>query len=103
MNNMTGGTLPAMTWKEVMTFAHQNLELRPLLGLEGEKGPAVAANAAQGGNAQTQNPAQFMSTGTLSRRSHEVLQGLGDLFREADNSASLRTSENPLSNRVAMP
>ena len=28
-NNMTGGTLPAMAWKEVMAFAHQNLEIRP--------------------------------------------------------------------------
>ncbi len=41
-NNMTGGTLPAMTWKEVMAFAHQNLELRPIPGLAPEPGPAVA-------------------------------------------------------------
>ena len=37
-NNMTGGTLPAMTWKEVMAFAHQNLELRPIPGLAPEHG-----------------------------------------------------------------
>ena len=33
MNNMTGGTLPALTWHEVMAFAHQNLEIRPIPGL----------------------------------------------------------------------
>ena len=34
MNDMTGGTLPAMTWQEVMAFAHQNLEIRPIPGVE---------------------------------------------------------------------
>src|SRR5271163_4753424 len=30
---MTGGTLPAMTWHNIMTYAHQGVELRPLPGL----------------------------------------------------------------------
>jgi len=30
---MTGGTLPAMTWHNIMTYAHQGIELRPLPGL----------------------------------------------------------------------
>ena len=34
MNDMTGGTLPAMTWHEVMNLAHQNLEIRPIPGAE---------------------------------------------------------------------
>jgi penicillin-binding protein 1A len=29
---MTGGTLPAMTWGQIMTFAHQGIELKPLVG-----------------------------------------------------------------------
>ena len=40
MNDMTGGTLPAMTWQEVMAVAHQNLEIRPIPGLEPEAQPA---------------------------------------------------------------
>ncbi|MGH6822169.1 MAG: transglycosylase domain-containing protein [Methylocella sp.] len=32
MNNMTGGTLPAQTWHEVMEYAHQGVELKPLPG-----------------------------------------------------------------------
>ncbi len=31
--NMTGGSLPAMTWKEIMQFAHQGLELKPIPGV----------------------------------------------------------------------
>ena len=30
---MTGGTLPAMTWHDIMTYAHQGVELQPLPGL----------------------------------------------------------------------
>jgi penicillin-binding protein 1A len=30
---MTGGTLPALLWHNIMTYAHQGVELRPLAGL----------------------------------------------------------------------
>jgi penicillin-binding protein 1A len=39
MNNMTGGTLPAATWHEVMEYAHQGIELKPL---PGRPAPAAA-------------------------------------------------------------
>ena len=32
MNNMTGGTLPAATWHDVMAYAHQGIDLKPLPG-----------------------------------------------------------------------
>lgn len=31
---LTGGLLPAMTWQRLMSYAHQNVELRPIPGLE---------------------------------------------------------------------
>jgi penicillin-binding protein 1A len=34
MNNMTGGTVPAMTWQKVMTYAHQNIDLLPVPFIE---------------------------------------------------------------------
>jgi penicillin-binding protein 1A len=40
MEKMTGGTLPAATWHDVMEYAHQGIELKPLLGR-----PAVAATS----------------------------------------------------------
>ena len=33
-NRMTGGTLPAMTWKKVMEYANQGVELRPIPGID---------------------------------------------------------------------
>lgn len=35
-NDMTGGSLPAMTWRRMMTGLHQNIEIKPIPGLEGE-------------------------------------------------------------------
>ncbi len=32
-NNMTGGSLPAMTFREIMSFAHAGLELKPIPGV----------------------------------------------------------------------
>lgn len=31
---LTGGSLPAMTWQRLMTYAHQNIELKPIPGIE---------------------------------------------------------------------
>ena len=33
-NEMTGGSLPAMTWQRLMAYAHQNVELKPIPGIE---------------------------------------------------------------------
>jgi penicillin-binding protein 1A len=44
-NRMTGGSLPAMTWQQIMLHAHEGIELRPLPGLRqapGSSRPAVA-------------------------------------------------------------
>jgi len=32
--NMTGGSLPAMTWQRLMAYAHQNIEIKPIPGIE---------------------------------------------------------------------
>ncbi len=43
-NRLTGGRLPAMTWKKFMTYAHQNVEILPLPYVEAEEqGPAAPA------------------------------------------------------------
>ncbi len=43
-NNMTGGSLPAMTWHEIMSYAHQGIDLKPL---PGEPPPPSAKPAAK--------------------------------------------------------
>jgi penicillin-binding protein 1A len=47
-NRMTGGSLPAQTWHDIMTVAHQGVEIKEIAGIgAGQKSP-VAANAAAG-------------------------------------------------------
>jgi penicillin-binding protein 1A len=48
MENMTGGTLPAQTWHEIMEYAHQGIELKPLPGRPATAGasPPAAGTAA---------------------------------------------------------
>jgi penicillin-binding protein 1A len=91
MNDMTGGTLPAMTWKEVMTVAHQNIEIRPIPGLE-PGGPTVASKP---GSTPTDQQAQSQAylAGTLTRRSYEVLGGIGNLFKSAERPAAVKEAE----------
>ena len=51
---MTGGTIPALIWHNVMAYAHQSVELRPLPGLPPtpQHAPPVADAALQGAPAQ---------------------------------------------------
>ncbi|MDP3896197.1 MAG: PBP1A family penicillin-binding protein, partial [Mesorhizobium sp.] len=49
-NNMTGGSLPAMTWQRLMAYAHQNITLKPIPGIENpfvEAPPKAVADAAK--------------------------------------------------------
>ena len=82
-NNMTGGTLPARTWHEIMAYAHQGIELKNPYGVVGapEINMPTATASASGRLGAPQRPA------TLSRRSSEALGGLDDLFRSAQSKA----------------
>ena len=102
MNDMTGGTIPAMTWKEVMAVAHQNLEIRPMPGLEPES-PGRVASSNRPAADQAQSASQAYLAGTLSRRSYEVLGGIGSLFQSAGQSTSTVSQATDPSRQVAMP
>ncbi|MGE3247695.1 MAG: transglycosylase domain-containing protein [Beijerinckiaceae bacterium] len=70
MRNMTGGSIPAQTWHDIMIYAHQGIELKPLLGAEPPK-PAVAALGASGAGASTLGTP--LRPATLSRQSAAAL------------------------------
>ena len=46
---MTGGTIPAPTWHNVMAYAHQGVELRTLPGLPPPQHAPTVADAARAG------------------------------------------------------
>jgi penicillin-binding protein 1A len=79
MNNMTGGSLPAQTWHDIMVYAHNGVELKPLPGLPAPPpGPAVVNSGTVAELGVPQHPAQ------LSRRASDAIVSIEDLLRTAD-------------------
>jgi penicillin-binding protein 1A len=83
-NKMTGGTLPAMTWQQVMVVAHQGADLRPIPGVapfppeqqpkKGEPPPQTADGTA---------PPPPMVPQALTRNATLVLHDIGVMIDSA--------------------
>jgi penicillin-binding protein 1A len=79
-SNMTGGSLPAMIWHEIMSYAHQGVEIRPIPGLQPLEKPAQPAPAAQNRPAgfEILNPAP---ASRLTQRGAAALTALDDQLK----------------------
>jgi penicillin-binding protein 1A len=44
-NKLTGGILPAMTWQKFMAYAHTNIEIKPVYGIDFKPAPFIVAKA----------------------------------------------------------
>ena len=79
---LTGGRLPAMTWQKFMTYAHQNIELRPIPYVDdpfpGSKAPKAVA-ATDGDSEQV----AAIRPKTLSTAAEDNLRELEKIFRSA--------------------
>jgi penicillin-binding protein 1A len=76
---MTGGTIPALVWHDIMAYAHQGVELRPLTGLPApQHAPTVADPAFKGG----QGPPQAL----LTRKATEALVRVERLLDDASHA-----------------
>ncbi len=76
-NRMTGGSLPAMTWQQYMTYAHTGVELKPIPGVDGP----VAQTAPQLADSTTR--AGHGNALTLSRQSEDLLYEIERMMRNA--------------------
>ncbi|MCO6405037.1 MAG: PBP1A family penicillin-binding protein [Aurantimonas endophytica] len=74
--NMTGGTLPAMTWQRFMETAHQNIDLKPIPYLENPFPEAKAEVAV----AEGAEPPPRLET--LTGAAQDVLSGIATAFDE---------------------
>ncbi|MGB6119666.1 MAG: penicillin-binding protein 1A [Mesorhizobium sp.] len=84
--NMTGGSLPAMTWQRLMTYTHQNITLKPIPGIEHpfiEAAPAVAANKNAPPAPGTEVVAAPERPRTLTPETSKFLLDLSKRFSEA--------------------
>jgi penicillin-binding protein 1A len=69
-NRMTGGSLPAMTWHQIMAYAHQGIEVKNIPGVPAGPTPPAPQVAAA---AQTAGEPQALRPTMLTKRSIEVL------------------------------
>ena len=85
MNNMTGGSLPAMTFKKLMDYAHQGIELKPIPGIENpfpeseKKKDAVVAGKPDGEEALP----PLVRPRSMSAESTRVLRRIADQLKAA--------------------
>jgi penicillin-binding protein 1A len=75
-NRMTGGSLPAMTWHDIMAYAHQGVELKNLAGLPPNPPQPPVTAAADSGDAPVHPP-------VLTRRGADVLTQVEHMMDDA--------------------
>ena len=93
-NRMTGGSLPAMTWQAVMSYAHQGIEIKPLPGLPPAAAPPTPARNQVAAN-QAQGTAPVPRPTVLTKRGTDVLVRIEHLMDDA--SRKLAASGTPVS------
>ncbi len=85
---MVGGSLPGMTWHDIMAYAHQGVELRQLPGLRAPQHPPPLAEGAVKGLDEP-HPA------LLTRKGTEALVHLQDMFDDAEHGLSAQSGPPP--------
>jgi penicillin-binding protein 1A len=88
MHQMTGGSLPAMTWHEIMAFAHQGVELKSIPGILGTSGRPVVSEVKRDGPAPEGGRPSI-----LTRRGADALLRVERLMDDA--TRALVTSREP--------
>ena len=74
MANMTGGSLPAHTWHDVMAYAHQGVQIKPIVGMTPSAPPQTAANDAT--TAKPADPGAPQRPTSLSKGASEALSAI---------------------------
>jgi penicillin-binding protein 1A len=99
MNNMTGGTLPARTWHDIMAYAHQGVAVKPIVGMKPEEpAPSTASTTASAaGGVQALPLGAPQRPAVLSRGAVEALESIDAKIK----SVGAKRSEAPRPATVA--
>jgi len=97
-NRMTGGSLPAQTWHDIMVAAHQGVEIKELAGVGmGERlpQPAVPATVAAIGSAPKPPEIKPGPPPVLTKRGADILVQVEKLLDDAAKTAERTTATEP--------
>ena len=84
MQKMTGGELPAQSWKQIMAYAHQGLETKPPFGVAAPA-PGAVAQISSAPAAKTGAGIVEVTPRGLAPRSTQIILEIGELARTARN------------------
>jgi len=90
MNRMTGGSIPAQTWQQIMTYAHQGIEIKPIPGV-----PDVPARNQPVVNAARNGAEIPVRPPTLTRAGADALIRIERLLDEAARALAVSESATP--------
>ena len=93
MENMTGGTLPAQTWHDIMQYAHQGLDAKPPYGVEAPPKNAAVALVEAPKDANAKQDIKPRALG-LSTRSQQAIREIAALAQTARQQIALRPIQN---------
>ncbi|WP_028135417.1 PBP1A family penicillin-binding protein [Bradyrhizobium sp. A11] len=107
-NRMTGGSLPAQTWHDIMLAAHQGVEVREIPGIGmGQKLPPQHVSNAQANAAPKILETKPGPPPVLTKRGADILvrveKLLDDAARTARKSADADSKPSPATSALAFP
>src|SRR5262249_5283201 len=88
MHQMTGGSLPAMTWHEIMAYAHQGIELKPIPGL-GPQAPSARPAVAENKKDKDSDAPASRPNSVLTKRGADALVRVERLMDEATRALAI--------------
>ncbi len=95
-NRMTGGALPAMVWQRLMAYAHQNIELKPIPGIDHPFVDAeVAAKAEEAERKRAEKEAADAAAARPPVLSSRTTRTLRDMTRQFQSAPSLADPSDP--------
>jgi penicillin-binding protein 1A len=98
-NRMTGGSLPAQTWHDIMVAAHQGVEIKEIAGIgAGTKLPPPVVSAAVAANGAVKPP-DAKPPGPppiLTKRGADILVRVEKMLDEAGKTAGKTSSSDPV-------
>src|SRR5690606_11446702 len=82
--NMTGGSLPAMVWHRLMTYAHENVDLKPIPGIDNPfVDPQVIAKAEAKQKKQEDDLGNIERRPVLSGSTTRTLRAIAEIFKNS--------------------
>ncbi|MGH6770762.1 MAG: transglycosylase domain-containing protein, partial [Xanthobacteraceae bacterium] len=88
-NRMTGGSMPAQTWHDIMIYAHQGIEINPIPGV-GPSAPATPRN--QVADSQRRGGQTAQRPSVLTKRGADILVRLERIMDDATRALAARES-----------